>query len=177
MNRKQTCVPRCFHSSSRCCRVWCSQFVPPPRTCRFSISPSSCRCSTAPSSTAATQPSSVWREYQTHTNAHMSLCTTLVLTSPYKSINLLYVYILGWLKKSVTFLMIFNASKLCVCSFPSCHFGKLYGLVMALSAVFSLLQYPCFALVKGPLDGDPLYVSKQHIINTTVNVSLALFPL
>lgn len=47
----------------------------------------------------------------------------------------------------------------CVFSFPSCHFGKLYGLVMALSAVFSLLQYPCFALVKGVLGGDPLYVS------------------
>lgn len=47
----------------------------------------------------------------------------------------------------------------CVCSFPSCHFGKLYGLVMALSAVFSLLQYPCFALVKEVLGGDPLYVS------------------
>ncbi|XP_056239630.1 solute carrier family 43 member 3b [Seriola aureovittata] len=44
-------------------------------------------------------------------------------------------------------------------AFPSCHFGKLYGLIMALSAVFSLLQYPFFALVKGPLDGDPLYVN------------------
>ena len=47
----------------------------------------------------------------------------------------------------------------CVCSFPSCHFGKLYGLIMALSAVVSLLQYPCFALVKNVLGGDPLYVS------------------
>ncbi|XP_076596002.1 solute carrier family 43 member 3b [Chaetodon auriga] len=44
-------------------------------------------------------------------------------------------------------------------AFPSCHFGKLYGMVMALSAVFSLLQYPCFALVKGALHGDPLYVN------------------
>lgn len=44
-------------------------------------------------------------------------------------------------------------------AFPSCHFGKLYGMVMALSAVFSLLQYPCFALVKGALNGDPLYVN------------------
>ncbi|XP_069026723.1 solute carrier family 43 member 3b isoform X2 [Embiotoca jacksoni] len=44
-------------------------------------------------------------------------------------------------------------------AFPSCHFGKLYGLVMALSAVFSLLQYPCFALVKGALGGDPLYMN------------------
>ncbi|RVE67283.1 hypothetical protein OJAV_G00101490 [Oryzias javanicus] len=51
-----------------------------------------------------------------------------------------------------------NAAFLSV-AFPSCHFGKLYGLVMALSAVFSLMQYPCFALVKGALHGDPLYVN------------------
>uniref|UniRef100_A0A667Y9I0 Solute carrier family 43 member 3 n=1 Tax=Myripristis murdjan TaxID=586833 RepID=A0A667Y9I0_9TELE len=44
-------------------------------------------------------------------------------------------------------------------AFPPCHFGKLYGLVMALSAVVSVLQYPCFALVKGALGGDPLYVN------------------
>ncbi|XP_076150019.1 solute carrier family 43 member 3a [Alosa pseudoharengus] len=43
-------------------------------------------------------------------------------------------------------------------AFPGQHFGKLYGLVMSLSAVVSLLQYPCFALVKA-LDGDPLYVN------------------
>ncbi|CAN9515005.1 unnamed protein product [Ophioblennius macclurei] len=44
-------------------------------------------------------------------------------------------------------------------AFPACHFGKLFGMVMGLSAVFSLLQYPCFALVKDVLDGDPLYVN------------------
>lgn len=49
----------------------------------------------------------------------------------------------------------------CACSFPSCHFGKLYGMILALSAVFAVLQYPCFALVKGALNGDPLYVSKN----------------
>lgn len=46
--------------------------------------------------------------------------------------------------------------------FPARHFGKLYGLVMSLSAVISLLQYPCFSLVKGPLDGDPFYVSTRY---------------
>ncbi|KAF5895777.1 solute carrier family 43 member 3, partial [Clarias magur] len=40
-------------------------------------------------------------------------------------------------------------------AFPPAHFGKLYGTVMALSAVVSLLQYPCFSLINGPLDGDP----------------------
>lgn len=43
-------------------------------------------------------------------------------------------------------------------AFPACHFGKLYGVVMSMSAVVSLLQYPCFALVKGALDGDPFFV-------------------
>uniref|UniRef100_A0A8C7RBF4 Solute carrier family 43 member 3b n=1 Tax=Oncorhynchus mykiss TaxID=8022 RepID=A0A8C7RBF4_ONCMY len=43
--------------------------------------------------------------------------------------------------------------------FPPCHFGKLYGMAMALSSVVSLLQYPCFILVKGVLGGDPLYVN------------------
>lgn len=52
--------------------------------------------------------------------------------------------------------------------FPPAHFGKLYGAVMALSAVFSLLQYPCFALIKGPLGGDPLYVRSQHYPRTHV---------
>ncbi|XP_072518962.1 solute carrier family 43 member 3b isoform X1 [Salminus brasiliensis] len=44
-------------------------------------------------------------------------------------------------------------------AFPSAHFGKLYGTVMALSAVVSLLQYPCFALVNGPLGGNPFAVN------------------
>uniref|UniRef100_H3A9H8 Solute carrier family 43 member 3 n=1 Tax=Latimeria chalumnae TaxID=7897 RepID=H3A9H8_LATCH len=44
-------------------------------------------------------------------------------------------------------------------TFPIQHFGKIYGMVMSLSALISLLQYPCFALIKGPLLGDPLYVN------------------
>ncbi|XP_051513897.1 equilibrative nucleobase transporter 1-like [Myxocyprinus asiaticus] len=44
-------------------------------------------------------------------------------------------------------------------AFPPVHFGKLFGMVMALSAMVSLLQYPCFTLIKGPLGGDPLYVN------------------
>lgn len=44
-------------------------------------------------------------------------------------------------------------------SFPSEHFGKLFGLVMALSAIVSLLQFPIFMLIGGPLQNDPLYVS------------------
>ncbi|XP_053133170.1 equilibrative nucleobase transporter 1 isoform X2 [Hemicordylus capensis] len=51
-----------------------------------------------------------------------------------------------------------NAAFLAV-AFPLEHFGKLYGLVMGLSAVVSLLQYPCFWLIKGPLQGDAFYVN------------------
>ncbi|NXD28145.1 S43A3 protein, partial [Spelaeornis formosus] len=51
-----------------------------------------------------------------------------------------------------------NAAFLAV-AFPPQHFGKLYGLAMALSALVALLQYPCVALVQGPLQGDPFYVS------------------
>lgn len=46
-----------------------------------------------------------------------------------------------------------------VLSFPAEHFGKLFGLAMALSALVSLLQFPIFMLIRGPLGGDPFYVS------------------
>ncbi|KAM6309031.1 equilibrative nucleobase transporter 1 [Aegotheles albertisi] len=51
-----------------------------------------------------------------------------------------------------------NAAFLAI-AFPLQHFGKLYGLAMALSALVALLQYPCVALVRGPLGGDPFYVN------------------
>ncbi|XP_054826866.1 equilibrative nucleobase transporter 1 isoform X2 [Eublepharis macularius] len=51
-----------------------------------------------------------------------------------------------------------NAAFLAV-AFPLEHFGKLYGLVMGLSAVVALLQYPSFTLIRGPLKGDPFYVN------------------
>ncbi|KAA0709181.1 Solute carrier family 43 member 3 [Triplophysa tibetana] len=51
-------------------------------------------------------------------------------------------------------------------AFPPVHFGKLFGMLMALSAVVSLLQYPCFALIKGPLGGDPLYQANPQPLST-----------
>uniref|UniRef100_A0A096M9Q5 Solute carrier family 43 member 3b n=1 Tax=Poecilia formosa TaxID=48698 RepID=A0A096M9Q5_POEFO len=80
---------------------------------------------------------------------------SLCASTPYLPLQY-FTFILQVLNRS--FLYGGNAAFISV-AFPSCHFGKLYGLVMALSAVFSLLQYPCFALVKGPLGGDPLYVN------------------
>lgn len=80
-----------------------------------------------------------------------SLCATI------PSLPLQYLtFILQVLNRS--FLYGGNAAFISI-AFPSCHFGKLYGLVMALSAVFSVLQYPCFTLVKDVLDGDPFYVN------------------
>ncbi|XP_056456894.1 equilibrative nucleobase transporter 1-like [Gadus chalcogrammus] len=49
-------------------------------------------------------------------------------------------------------------------AFPSVHFGKLYGLIMALSAVISLLQYPCTILIKVWLGGDPFWVNVALIV-------------
>ncbi|XP_042722525.1 solute carrier family 43 member 3 isoform X3 [Lagopus leucura] len=51
-----------------------------------------------------------------------------------------------------------NAAFLAI-AFPPQHFGKLYGLAMALSALVALLQYPCIALVHGALQGDPFYMN------------------
>ncbi|XP_075569403.1 equilibrative nucleobase transporter 1-like [Pelecanus crispus] len=51
-----------------------------------------------------------------------------------------------------------NAAFLAI-AFPPQHFGKLYRLTIVLSALVALLQYPCVALVHGPLGGDPFYVN------------------
>lgn len=53
----------------------------------------------------------------------------------------------------------FTCKPLCLWRFPPAHFGKLYGTLLALSAVVSLLQYPCFEIINGPLNGDPFAVS------------------
>ncbi|XP_048476657.1 equilibrative nucleobase transporter 1-like isoform X1 [Rhincodon typus] len=55
--------------------------------------------------------------------------------------------------------------------FPPCHFGKVFGTLMALSAVISLFQYPCFALVKGPLQDDPTYMNIAFIVLVTLAYS------
>ncbi|XP_071773237.1 equilibrative nucleobase transporter 1-like [Centroberyx gerrardi] len=44
-------------------------------------------------------------------------------------------------------------------AFPMCHFGKISGLAMSLSALTLLLQFPLLHLVQHQLHGDPLYVN------------------
>ncbi|KAM8910903.1 solute carrier family 43 member 3b isoform 2-T2 [Spinachia spinachia] len=92
-------------------------------------------------------------------------CVVFSLCASIPSLPLQYLtFVLQVLNRS--FLYGGNAAFISV-AFPSCHFGKLYGVIMALSAALSVLQYPCFALVNGPLDGNPLYV----------NIALTLFSL
>ncbi|XP_067864851.1 equilibrative nucleobase transporter 1-like [Heterodontus francisci] len=48
--------------------------------------------------------------------------------------------------------------------FPPCHFGKIYGLALAIAAAFSLLQIPFVTLIQGPLQGNPLYLDIIFIV-------------
>lgn len=72
------------------------------------------------------------------------LCLGFALCASIPVIRLQYVtFILQVISRS--FLYGCNAAFLTL-AFPSEHFGKLFGLVMALSAVVSLLQFPLFKL-------------------------------
>ncbi|XP_004683521.1 PREDICTED: solute carrier family 43 member 3 isoform X1 [Condylura cristata] len=51
-------------------------------------------------------------------------------------------------------------------AFPAEHFGKLFGLVMAFSALVSLFQFPIFTLIRGPLQNDPFYVNLVLVLAT-----------
>ncbi|XP_025089187.1 solute carrier family 43 member 3-like isoform X2 [Pomacea canaliculata] len=44
-------------------------------------------------------------------------------------------------------------------AFPNEHFGKLFGITLTVSAVFSALQYPLFLIMQGPLNGDPFFIN------------------
>ncbi|XP_026159027.1 solute carrier family 43 member 3a isoform X2 [Mastacembelus armatus] len=59
-------------------------------------------------------------------------------------------------------------------AFPAYHFGKLYGLMMSMSAVISLLQYPFFTLISGALGGDPLVLD---IALTLVTLLVFIHPI
>ncbi|XP_053486224.1 equilibrative nucleobase transporter 1 isoform X1 [Ictalurus furcatus] len=95
--------------------------------------------------------------------AVLSLCVTAmqcVLFSLCASIPLLPLQYLTFILQVInrSFLYGGNAAFISV-AFPPAHFGKLYGTVKALSALLSVLQYPCFSLITGPLGGDPFAVN------------------
>uniref|UniRef100_A0A8C6EWB6 Solute carrier family 43 member 3 n=1 Tax=Marmota marmota marmota TaxID=9994 RepID=A0A8C6EWB6_MARMA len=92
------------------------------------------------------------------------LCLGFALCASIPVLPLQYVtFILQVVSRS--FLYGGNAAFLTL-GFPSEHFGKLFGLVMTLSAIVSLLQFPLFALIKGPLQNNPLYVNVTLLLTT-----------
>ncbi|CAK7308891.1 Equilibrative nucleobase transporter 1 [Vulpes lagopus] len=94
------------------------------------------------------------------------LCLGFALCASVPVLPLQYVtFILQVISRS--FLYGGNAAFLTL-AFPSEHFGKLFGLVMALSAIVSLLQFPIFTFIKGPLQNDPLYVNVTLVLATVL---------
>ncbi|XP_075698351.1 equilibrative nucleobase transporter 1 [Rhinoderma darwinii] len=89
-------------------------------------------------------------------------CILFSLCASISELPALYpTFILQVLNRS--FLYGGNAAFLSI-AFPPRHFGKLYGLVMSLSALISLLQYPAFYIIRTYLHGDPLYVNISLMI-------------
>ncbi|XP_075440326.1 equilibrative nucleobase transporter 1, partial [Ascaphus truei] len=89
-------------------------------------------------------------------------CTLFSLCAAFLQLPALYpTFILQVLNRS--FLYGGNAAFLSI-AFPPLHFGKLYGLVMSLAAVVSLLQYPAFYIIRTHLQGDPFYVDITLLI-------------
>ncbi|XP_004389308.1 equilibrative nucleobase transporter 1 isoform X2 [Trichechus manatus latirostris] len=92
------------------------------------------------------------------------LCLGFALCASVPVLSLQYLtFILQVVSRS--FLYGSNAAFLTLV-FPSEHFGKLFGLVMALSAIVSLLQFPIFTLIKGPLQNDPFAVNMTLVLIT-----------
>ncbi|XP_004437420.1 PREDICTED: solute carrier family 43 member 3 [Ceratotherium simum simum] len=92
------------------------------------------------------------------------LCLGFALCASIPVLPLQYVtFILQVISRS--FLYGGNAAFLTL-AFPSDHFGKLFGLVMTLSAVVSLLQFPVFTFIKGPLQNNPFYVNVMLVLAT-----------
>ncbi|XP_068590757.1 solute carrier family 43 member 3a [Cebidichthys violaceus] len=112
-------------------------------------------------------PGATTQEADLHSSSLSLFLTSLqcLLFSVCASVPLLplqyFTFVLQVLNRS--FLYGGNAAFISI-AFPACHFGKLYGLVMSMSALVSLLQYPCFTLVKGALGGDPFFVDIALIV-------------
>uniref|UniRef100_G3STK3 Solute carrier family 43 member 3 n=1 Tax=Loxodonta africana TaxID=9785 RepID=G3STK3_LOXAF len=92
------------------------------------------------------------------------LCLGFALCASVPVLSLQYLtFILQVVSRS--FLYGGNAAFLTL-AFPSEHFGKIFGLMMTLSAVVSLLQFPIFTLIKGPLQNDPFSVNVTLMLVT-----------
>ncbi|XP_070343478.1 equilibrative nucleobase transporter 1-like [Equus asinus] len=92
------------------------------------------------------------------------LCLGFALCASVPVLPLQYVtFILQVISRS--FLYGGNAAFLTL-DFPPEHFGKIFGLVMALSAIVSLLQFLIFTFIKAPLQNDPFYVNVMLVLVT-----------
>uniref|UniRef100_A0A9L0S9E0 Solute carrier family 43 member 3 n=1 Tax=Equus caballus TaxID=9796 RepID=A0A9L0S9E0_HORSE len=92
------------------------------------------------------------------------LCLGFALCASVPVLPLQYItFILQVISRS--FLYGGNAAFLTL-AFPPEHFGKIFGLVMALSAIVSLLQFLIFTFIKGPLQNDPFYVNVMLVLVT-----------
>ncbi|XP_038644305.1 solute carrier family 43 member 3-like isoform X2 [Scyliorhinus canicula] len=102
----------------------------------------------------------------------LSLAVTVtlgVLFSIFATIPVLEVQYLTFVLHVITRSFLFGGlSAFITIAFPPCHFGKLFGLTQAISACVSLLQYPCFTLVQGPLQRNPLYLNIGLILLVTL---------
>ncbi|XP_055486816.1 equilibrative nucleobase transporter 1-like isoform X2 [Leucoraja erinacea] len=96
-------------------------------------------------------------------SAVLSLAITVtlsVLFSVSAAIPVLEVQYLTFVLQMVNRAFLYGGfSAFLVMAFPLCHFGKLFGTMQTLAAIVSVLQYPCFILVSGPLQGNPLYLN------------------
>uniref|UniRef100_A0A9L0ICI0 Solute carrier family 43 member 3 n=1 Tax=Equus asinus TaxID=9793 RepID=A0A9L0ICI0_EQUAS len=92
------------------------------------------------------------------------LCLGFALCASVPVLPLQYVtFILQVISRS--FLYGGNAAFLTL-AFPPEHFGKIFGLVMVLSAIVSLLHFPIFTFIKGPLQNDPFYLNVMLVLVT-----------
>ncbi|KAM7085283.1 equilibrative nucleobase transporter 1 isoform 1-T3 [Molossus nigricans] len=92
------------------------------------------------------------------------LCLAFALCASVPVLPLQYItFILQVISRS--FLYGGNAAFLTL-AFPAEHFGKLFGVAMALSAIVSLLQFPIFTLIRGPLQNNPFYVNLTLVLVT-----------
>ncbi|XP_032870559.1 solute carrier family 43 member 3-like [Amblyraja radiata] len=100
-------------------------------------------------------------------SAVVSLAITVtlsVLFSVCAAIPVLEVQYLTFVLQMVNRAFLYGGfSAFIVMAFPLCHFGKLFGTIQTLAAIVSVLQNPCFILVNGPLQGNPLYLNIAFI--------------
>ncbi|XP_069840555.1 large neutral amino acids transporter small subunit 4-like [Dendropsophus ebraccatus] len=119
-------------------------------------------------------------------NSHRSACSMKRLSAIYALRSLiaigfgiicllpsLQVQVVGFILHVVIRTSMFVVSStLYLCVFPSHHYGALLGIHTFISSTLSLVQYPLFLLLTGPLRGNPFWIHA-----TFLALSLAAFAL